>query len=223
MWGEVKYPGYYSIEPHSTRLREIIQRAGGFTEQASLADAVLIRRRLIEQDPEYGRIAQIDPDQRTPEETEYFRVKNREFQRPGILTVDFNKLMNNDESENLFLQHDDSVFVPQTRGFVKVSGKVKNPGNISYVADRTFREYIQLAGGYGWNAEEGEEKVIKGRTGETFLADSQDDYSIESGDAIFVPEKAKGDFWSGFATAITIVAQVATVIAVVVGLLNNKN
>ncbi len=223
VWGEVKYPGYYSIEPHSTRLREIIQRSGGFTEQASLADAVLIRRRLIEQDPEYGRIAQIDPDQRTPEETEYFRVKNREFQRPGILTVDFNQLMNNDESENLFLQHDDSVFVPQTRGFVKVSGKVKNPGNISFVAGRTFREYINLAGGYGWNAEEGEEKVIKGRTGETFLADSEEDYSIESGDAIFVPEKAQGTFWTGFATAITIVAQVATVIAVVVGLLNNKN
>ncbi|MCC7437268.1 MAG: SLBB domain-containing protein [Armatimonadetes bacterium] len=223
VWGEVRYPGYYSIEPRSTRLREIIQRAGGFTDQASLADAVLIRRRLIEQDPEYGRIAQIDPDQRTPEETEYFRVKNREFQRPGILTVDFNKLMNNDESENLFLQHDDSIFVPLTRGFVKVSGKVKNPGNISYVSGRTFRDYIHLAGGYGWNAEEGEEKVIKGRTGETFLADSEEDYNIESGDAIFVPEQAKGDFWSGFATAITIVAQVATVIAVVVGLLNNKN
>ncbi|MBX7217969.1 MAG: SLBB domain-containing protein [Candidatus Kapabacteria bacterium] len=223
VWGEVKYPGYYSIEPHSTRLREVIQRAGGFTREASLADAVLIRRRLIEQDPEYGRIAQIDPDQRTPQETEYFRVKNRELQRPGILTVDFNKLMNNDESENLALQHDDSIFVPLVRGFVKVSGKVKNPGNISYTPNYKFRDYIQLAGGYGWNADEGEEKVIKGRTGETFLADNEEDYTIESGDAIFIPEKTEGEFWKGFATAVTIVAQVATIIAVVVGLLNSNN
>lgn len=222
VWGEVKSPGYYAIEPRSTRLREVIQRAGGFTNQASLADAILIRRRLIEQDPEYGRIAQIDPDQRTPQETEYFRVKNREFQRPGILTVDFNKLMNNDETENLVLQHDDSIFVPLVRGFIKVSGKVKNPGNISYTTGHSFRDYIQLAGGYGWNADEGEEKLIKGRTGETFLADNEEDYTIESGDAIFVPEKTEGNFWSGFATAITIVAQVATIIAVVVGLLNNK-
>ncbi len=212
--GEFKYPGYYAIDPGRTRVLDVIRNAGGFTSEAAINDAVLIRRQMVERDLEYARIEQIDPEQRTEEETEYFRVKNRE--RMGVITIDFNRLNGGDENENVVLRDKDSLYVPQVRGFVKVSGKVKNPGNVTFTPGTDYLAYINLAGGYGWRADDGEEQIIKGKTGEKFLAENTDDYVLESGDAIFVPEEPPSDFWEGFATVIAVTAQLATIFAVVV-------
>jgi len=216
LFGELKHPGYYAIDPGHTKLRELIQRAGGFTSEASISDAVLIRRQMVERDPEYDRIAQIDPEKRTDEETEYFRVKNRE--RSGVITINFQQLMDGKETENVTLVNEDSLYVPRIKGFVKVSGKVKNPGNVTYKPGAGYAYYIDLAGGYGWRADIDNEQIIKGKTGEKFLASNTEDYTLESGDAIFVPEEPPGDFWTGFTTAIAVTAQLMTILAVVVNL-----
>lgn len=216
--GEVRYPGSYAIESGVTRLREIVQRAGGFTPDASLNDAVLIRRSVVqEKDLRLERILQIDPKERTPDETDYLRVKIQE--RPGIMAVNFPRLLAGDESENVILSANDSLYVPSQKLFIKVTGKVKNPGNITYQAGRSYHDYIDAAGGYGWRADEGETRIIKGKNGDTFLATSESRYDLEPGDAIFVPEEQQGDFWKGFTTSLSVFAQLATVVAVVVSIL----
>jgi protein involved in polysaccharide export with SLBB domain len=216
--GEFRYPGSYAIEPGVTRLKEILDRAGGFNTDASLADAVVIRRSVLqEKDPLLERILQIDPKERTLEETDYLRVKIQE--RPAVMAVNFPRLMAGDEQENILLSDNDSLFAPSQKLFVKVTGKVKNPGNITYRPGRTYREYVEAAGGYGWRADDGETQIIKGKNGDTFLASSESRYDLEPGDAIFVPEEPKEDFWKGFTTALSIFAQLATVVAVVVSIL----
>lgn len=216
--GEVRYPGSFAIEPGVTRLREVLIRSGGFTSDASVNDATLIRQsQASERDPRWERILQIDPKDRTPDEVDYYRVKTQE--RPGVMAVNFNRLLAGDESENIILLGNDSLYVPSTKGFIKVTGRVKNPGNITYRTGRTYREYVLAAGGFGWKADEGETRIIKGKNGDTFLASSEDNYELEPGDAVFVPEAPDGDFWKGFTSALTVFAQVATVVAVVVSIL----
>lgn len=215
--GAVARPGSFAIVPGRTRLIDVVEQFGGFSPDASLIDAVVIRRKdyLKQIDQKLELIRQIDPDKRSEEDLEYLRNKSTE--RPGIMTVNFTRLLQGDQRENITLEDLDSIYVPIERNYVKVVGKVKNPGNVTYMAGAGFEAYIAMAGGYGYRADESETKVIKSRNSDTYSADS-DDYVIEPGDQIFVPEEKEGDFWRGFTQAITIVAQIGTIVAVILSI-----
>jgi protein involved in polysaccharide export with SLBB domain len=213
--GQMRRPGSYAIESRKTTLREIIERAGGFTNDAAVADARLTRRTAIERDPYLDQIRQIDPEKRTPGEVEYYRTKSLE--RPGEMTVNFPRLLAGDERENITLVGEDSLWVPSQKDYITLSGRVKNPGNVIFQSGRTYKDYVDLAGGFGWRAEDGETRIIKARSGDTFLA-SSDDYVLEPGDQIFVPEEPEGDFWEGFTQVVTGAAQLLTIVAVVISI-----
>lgn len=217
--GEVAFPGSYAIERGRTRLYDVLQQAGGVTPDASLDNASLFRRRLAgEPDPRLASINEIDPEKRSREEIDYRRQKIRELNRPGEMTVDFAALMRGDQSENLVLMDNDSVHVPETKGVIRVAGKVNNPGAVTYHEGMTYREYVELAGGFGWRADDGATEIVKEGSGEVFLASNDDSYRLEPGDQIWVPEEKPAEFWEGFTTVMTIAAQVATIIAVVVSI-----
>jgi protein involved in polysaccharide export with SLBB domain len=222
--GEVRSPGSYAIERGTTRLRDVIERAGGFVADAAIEDAALFRRRLAgEVDPRLADINEIDPEKRTKEQIEYRSQKIRQISRPGEMTVDFAALMRGDESQNLVLMDNDSIYVPERKGVIRVTGKVKSPGAITYRDGLRYRDYIDLAGGYGWRADDGATEIVKEGSGEVFLASNDEDYRLEPGDEVFVPEERPGNFWEGFTTGLTILAQVATIIAVVVSIRSNNN
>lgn len=215
--GEVNFQGTHAIEPGQTKLKDVIKQFGGFSEDASLSDVTVIRRKVLnEPDYEFGRILGIDPKDRSPEEVQYFRSKTRE--KRGVMSVNISALLNGKESENIFIEDDDSIFVPSKKTYIKLSGKIKNPGNVTYQKGMNYLDYIRVAGGYGWRADEDETQIIKGKTNEAFLASKQDDYEIEPGDAIFVPEKPETTFWKTFTEVVAIVAQIATIAAVIISI-----
>ncbi len=215
--GAVARPGNFAIIPGRTRLVDVVQQFGGFSPDASLIDAVVIRRKdyLKQMDQKLELIRQIDPDKRSEEDVEYLR--NKATERPGIMTVNFTRLLQGDQRENISLEDLDSIYVPIERNYVKVVGKVKNPGNVTFMSGASYEDYIAMAGGYGYRADDSETKVIKSRNSDTYPADS-DDYVIEPGDQIFVPEQKEGEFWKGFTQAITIVAQLGTIVAVILSI-----
>lgn len=214
--GEVVKPGIYVITPGRTRITDVISSSGGVTSDASLADATLIRESAKNQQDEYfAYVSSIEPENQSPEESEYLRTKLLESKQSGVMTVDFEALLAGDESQNLFLESADSIYIPKRVHFIRISGKVKNPGNLMYMPGMTYRDYIAQSGGYGWRADDDETQVIKARTGDRVPADDEDDYMLEPGDAIFVPEERPSNFWEGLATALTIVSQALTIIVVV--------
>ncbi|MEJ2618469.1 MAG: hypothetical protein P8Z35_26170, partial [Ignavibacteriaceae bacterium] len=96
--------------------------------------------------------------------------------------------------------------------------QVVNPGNIIYNPKLTVDDYIRLAGGFGWRAEEGDVRVIKANTGEWVDADDVD--SLETGDTIWIPETPPGPkFWDVFTTSLTIIGQVAAIVAATVAVI----
>ena len=217
--GEVRQPGIYPIIPGTTRLRELLTAAGGFTDKSSLLDAVLIRRNSIgQEDPYLVYILAIESENRTPEESAYLRTKLIEGRNQGRMVVDFIALMEGDESQNFPLINNDSLYVPERVDYIQLMGKVKNSGNFIYRPGLGYEEYIALAGGYGWKAEKDDVQVIKGRSGDRFPAEDTENYMLEPGDAIFIPEESPGNFWEGMATALTIVTQTAALVALVLSL-----
>ena len=84
--GEVKWPGLYPIIKGKTKLSEIIDLAGGFTDKASMQMSKIIRYPInldiTENNPDYYRLALMRLSEMDPLQIEYYNYENaikREF------------------------------------------------------------------------------------------------------------------------------------------------
>ena len=116
----------------------------------------------------------------------------------------------NDLTENIVLRKNDVITIPQKKDYIIMLGQFVNPGKIIFDSTLTIQDYINLAGGFGWRALEGDVRVIKAKTGEWIDAD--EDVLLQPGDTIWVPEDPPGPkFWTVFTDVLTVVAQVAVI------------
>jgi len=133
------------------------------------------------------------------------------------MALDIEKIKNNYQSDdNILLMDRDSIFVPQKRNFVNIQGRVNNPGMVIYNKNYQWLDYINLAGGFGFRADDGETLIVKPK-GEQFLAENMN-YTIEPGDNILVPPEAEVKFMDILTTSLTIVTQLVTIIGVIIAL-----
>lgn len=217
--GEVKYPGKYAIIENQTKLRDIIQKAGGFTDNASIDRVEFIRQKDAEEkDPQIERLNRMAVTDMSQSELRYYRAKVNE--KRGAMSIDFKEVINNPNSENnIPLIHQDSIIVPLVKDYINVQGRVNNPGNIKYRPGLTYLDYIQLAGGYAFRADENETFITKPQGGQ-FLAKELERYVLEPGDVILVPTEAEYTFMETFTTALTIISQLVTIAGVVFAVTN---
>lgn len=216
--GKVRYPGFYKIIKDKTKLTEIIKEAGGFLEDASLVDAAFNRTDVVNDvDPEFERIKIIPRADMTDDEYDYLKSKSR--QRTGKVVVDFENLfLKNISSEDIILKRGDEIIVPEKKNYITLIGQVVNPGKIIYQPGLVVDDYIKIAGGFSWRAVEGDVRVIKVNTGE--WVDADDIESLDPGDTIWVLEDPPGPkFWDVFITSLSVLGQVAAVIAATVAVI----
>lgn len=208
--GEVKYPGEYAIDAKNFRVFDLINKAGGVTKDGSLDAAILIR--LSEQeieDKQMERLRSIPPSEMNGNERRYFQARALEIK--GIMTIDFENVMKDPTSdENILLLDKDSIYIPLKKAFVNVQGRVNNPGLVVYKPQYTYMDYITLAGGFGFRADEGETFIVKPNN-QQFLAEDME-YKIEPGDNILVPPEKEG---LSFYEVVGVAAQAATLLTVV--------
>jgi hypothetical protein len=147
----------------------------------------------------------------TEDEYDYYKSKSR--QSSGVVVVDFVKLFEKrDESENIILRKNDVISIPQQKDYIIMLGQFVNPGKLIFNSTLKVSDYILLAGGFGWRAQEGDVRVIKAKTGEWIDAD--DNVPLQPGDTIWAPEEPPGrKFWEVFTDVLTVVAQVAAILA----------
>ncbi|HDK35497.1 MAG TPA: hypothetical protein ENG82_01225, partial [Bacteroidetes bacterium] len=211
--GEVNYPGQYPINEGKMRLRDLIEKAGGFTPEASLIEAKLIRSsRETRRDLEYERLKKMQISDMTEMEYDYYKLKSREI--PGRMSVDFVRLfLSDDSTQNVVLRSGDLIEIPRNKHFVRVSGQVLFPGNVEYHPNWKIKDYIRHTGGFNWNARKSKIRVIRARSGE-WLKPKQVK-RLEPGDIIWIPEKPVRDYWKLFREIMLAAAQAATVYLVV--------
>ena len=214
----MRYQGTYAIDLGTTTLRDVIQRAGGFTDEASLEEAIVVRKTPEnERDREFERLQKISPADMQEDEYEYFKARSRE--RVGQMVVDFKKLfLQGDPTQNIVLQEGDIIEVPRRKDYIRVIGRVNNPGNVIFAEGWTFEQYITAAGGYGWRADDGDVRVVKARTGELVDAEDEGDYELEPGDTIWVPEVPEVKFWEIALTTLGVISQVAGIVGIIIAI-----
>jgi protein involved in polysaccharide export with SLBB domain len=210
--GEVKQPGQYPITRSATKLSEAIKAAGGFTNEANIKAATLIRARVG---------PQVSPDEIAQEQllssrsnlgiqdTSYYFTETALRLKGELVSVDFQKLfVLGDSTQDVTLRLYDRVIIPRRTRTVYVFGQVLSPGHIEFVEGKDYRYYVEKATGYMQDAREGDVKIIKGST-RIWL--DPDETKIEDGDYIWVPKERQYPF----SYYLTTYAQVAGIIGTV--------
>lgn len=211
--GEVSFPGMYSIVEGRTRLSDIVRRAGGPTQKASLRNSRLLRRQAWRTpDSEFERLSKMLVTEMRPEEYAYFKVRSREGR--GGVALDFRKALNDRGSiDDVLLVDQDLIIVARVTETVDIAGQVNRPGLIPLQEGKTVAFYLEQAGGVSWNANTPGIRVIKANTG--IWVRPRDDMVLEAGDTIFVPDKVPRDWWEIFKEGLLVTSQIATTIFII--------
>lgn len=214
--GEVVRPGSYPITLNTTKLSEIINEAGGLLPNSYLPNSEIYRKL----DTFF-----IQTKNRDTLENVYTRrlndiVSNKEekesfdqdlLYKIGRVNVDFEKLSEGDNSQDIVLKHGDIVYIADNKKLVYVYGQVNRPGFVPYKEGADAQYYVDAAGGFGERADEEEVRVIKFKTREWL---EPDEATIQSSDFVYVPRVIKRDF----AYDIDLISKVAGVIVSVITL-----
>ncbi|NRF39138.1 SLBB domain-containing protein [Pedobacter foliorum] len=160
--GEVLYPGTYTITKKDERISDIIKRAGGlsplaYVEGASLkrtggaearaADSLERRKEEKEKLMNLQRLKQSGAKDTTTIE------KDLQVLRSDLVGIDLVRILKKPLSRNdLIVEDGDVIRVPKELQTVRVTGEVLKPNSIVYIKGRSFKGYVDGAGGYSYNA-----------------------------------------------------------------------
>lgn len=211
--GEVKFPGKYSIVKDSTYLSEVLKKAGGFTHEAFLQEALVIRPSTrVKFDKEFERLQNMRREEMSDLEYQYFVMRQNTADVDHIV-VDFEKLVHeNDKSQDIILEDGDIIVVPKEPKVVTITGRVANPGGVTYQPSASLEYYLLRAGGAAWDANLRRTKVIK-VTGE--VLDDEDVKHFQPGDIIWVPRKSDRRIWPVVLQSISVMAQLASIYLII--------
>jgi protein involved in polysaccharide export with SLBB domain len=241
--GEVKFPGNYAVKKGET-LSSVLARAGGFTDKAYTKGAFFTREAVKKMQAEHlkqlidrleaqilttsAQKAQAALEKEDAERQKVVAAQQQQFLAKLRTIVPLGRVVIRiDDPErlrgtpdDLEMQEDDSLLVPQIQQTVNVLGSVVNPTAVIYSPYRPVSEYVAQVGGPTKHADLKHMYVIKvdgsasGRKG--FFLGGVSSERLDPGDSIIVPEDLERVAWlKEIKDITTILAQIAVTAGVV--------
>lgn len=182
--GQFKFPGKYIIRK-GEKLSSLIQRAGGYTDNAYLRGAVFIRERVKEMQQkgieemtlrlEKDLLLHSSTEVSTALSAEEIQGKQfeitqkkklienmRNIKALGRMTVKLSHLRLLKGSEyDIELENGDRLFIPEKNSVVNVTGSVMAQGSYVFSEKADYLDYINMSGGYSNYADESNVFVLK--------------------------------------------------------------
>lgn len=224
--GEVRRPGSYSIR-RGERMSELLQRAGGLTDQAYTVGTVFAREsvrreeaRLYEVTAREIEMALARQAVSSPEAIkEMAALKSmlgniRQTQPVGrvVAEADPTTLQLRPELDSI-LEPGDRIFVPKRPNHILVTGEVLHAGAQQFKAGTPAAEYIEMAGGLRESADSSRIFVIlpsgQAQSLSTSFWNYRDEF-LPPGSTIVVPMDASPfSFWTAIKDLTQVMGQVA--------------
>lgn len=167
--GEVMNPGEYTIQRGDTIL-DILNRAGGYTDQSYTQGAVFLRKTVAELQKQaflrsaeqleltlidtitQGELVVSNQFSLAPLTELIARLREEEPLGRQIVNLDYLSLKT-DPYINFQVQDGDELYVPKRPYSVSVVGEVLNSSTLPYDPNMNITDYINLAGGLNENAD----------------------------------------------------------------------
>ena len=158
--GEVNYEGSFTLPSKNMRLSDAIKMAGGITEEAYTRGARLVRQM---NDEERVRSEEVQKAIRNVlvdrgDSIDWKKISDGNTYIVGIQLDE--ALKNPGGDKDIFLRENDSIFVPEYMGTVKVSGDVFYPNTVSYTSGKDYKYYVNQAGGFGNRAKKSKAFIV---------------------------------------------------------------
>ena len=202
--GEVKFPGEYRIRKGET-LSDVIERAGGFTDNASPESAVFTREAVAALEAQ--RAAEFARDIETTfatrlltEETTTQAITDvaqiveslQAIEGAGRLLIDLPAATSGDANANLEVTDGDKLVVPKVSNTVSVVGEVKRAGTHTFQSELSLDDYVDLSAGFTRRADDGGVYIVKANGSVVTLEQNLWRFtganrSLDPGDTIVVP------------------------------------
>lgn len=188
--GEVLYEGVQTMTTKNMRLSDAIKLAGGLTAEAFPKNARLERRL---NDDERARRAFLVSQLRRQvmDETggDHINVSQLQLGDTYTVGIHLDKALANPGSEyDIVLREGDQIIVPEYISTVKISGNVMYPNTVSYTKGKSYKWYVNQAGGFGNRSKKNKTWVIYPNG---TMAQVRHGAKIEPGCEIVVPMKPK--------------------------------
>lgn len=204
IYGEVSRPGSYTIMPGDD-IYDIVNRAGGYTDQSYPFGAVLKRKKVQELEQDYLKKSYrnvISFLVQNPDKLQantgigmiLEEYKNLEASGRVVSEFDFQVLKENPAKRTLLKDHDE-IHIPARSDVVYVYGDVGNPKALSFNDMQPANDYISFAGGLNRTADKSHILVISPNGEASILNMSKfpnilrEDIDIYPGSLIYVPAK----------------------------------
>lgn len=186
--GEVLFGGTYALLHKNQRVSELVAQAGGVSDWAYVKGARLARR--------------ISPEERTRMDAtldmltrgrDSVAVDNLDYGDIYYVGLDLEDALAHPGSDvDIVLREGDMLYVPEYVNTVRISGNVMYPNTVVYNPEMNVRDFVRMAGGYGFRAKRSKAYVVymNGTVGRAsrFRKDV-----LQPGCEIIVPEKKKAD------------------------------
>lgn len=214
--GEVNFPGVQTLNMKNMRLSDVLEMAGGVTENAYMRGARLVRVKTQEEKERTKDV--LAALKRSLNERDSIAMENLDLDNTYVVGIELDKAMANKGGEyDIILREGDVITVPEYNATVKVSGDVMFPNTVSFVGNKGYKWYVNKAGGFGLRAKKHKTFVVY--TNGT-VAQVGHGAKIEPGCEIVVPSKRKreGLNFAQMLSAGTSLASLAAVIASIVSI-----
>ena len=209
--GEILFPGTYALSQKSTRLSDIVKQAGGASEWAYVKGSRLSRRMTPEERTRMqSTLAMLD---NTKDSLDVSKIDIAETYFVGI---DLEAALANPGSDaDILLRDGDVLLIPEYLNTVKISGNVLYPNVVSYNSNMTVKDYIDMAGGYGFNSKKSRAYVVY-INGTVAKAKKYSKTVVQPGCEIIVPQKMKKeDSLQKILSVATTSSSIATMLATI--------
>lgn len=155
IYGEVIYPGAYSIINKDERISDLIKRAGNLTNEAYPKGAKLTRKLNVNEKERRKILRAIESESN---DSLKFQVSHETEQSIGI---NLEEIIKNPHSKyDLILQDGDILEIPKEIQTVRLSGAFLYPITVRYDKGQSLSKYAAMAGGFSEDAQPGKAFVV---------------------------------------------------------------
>lgn len=208
--GEVNFEGSFTLEKKNQRLSDLVAAAGGVTDDAYVNGARLMRRMTEDERARMQTILRMVRAQQDEKDTININQLANETTYPVGIHLE-KALEEPGGSFDITLREGDRLIVPEYNGTVKVSGNVMFPNTVAYEEGKSYKYFVNLAGGFGNRAKKSKTYIIYMNGTISQVGHGS---KIEPGCEIVVPTKSKREpfNWANLAVVGSSMASLATLV-----------
>lgn len=201
--GEIAFEGRYTLSVKNQRLSDVVKEAGGVIPGAYVRGARLIRTMNEDERARMQELVKMARQSAAADAKDSLSLEQLALETTYNVGIHLDEALANPGcDEDIELQNGDRLIIPRYNRTVKISGDILKPNTVAFKDKKSYKYYIEQAGGYGKRA----------RTSHTYILYQNGTIAkaskgkIEPGCEIVVPTKGPKDpnsvtQWLGIGTS----------------------